>query len=334
MRYLRYSLIMMMAGMFTLVSCDHDPDLPFPLHETFDNTGAFLRIVEVTSAGFDVVDLENARFAFVGEVDDIEDGDTIDNVEFFVKYVSLDGDESEEVHVKTYDIADMSRDEDSGLYREEFEITANEAMDVIDGFGVDDLLIGDRIEVRWQLNLHDGRSFTRGDASGDITGGGFYNSPYFRRANVVAAIPEDKFVGTYQFTQTNDGSLASVSWGVPQVFDELEFEAELRIDPDNDLNGRVFDAAYLGAFGVEPHPNSIVIALANEPENNAVTLAGSFNSGLSCGGPPLEIAPESEQISQFDFDDDSEFTMVIYDNPNGACGGDPVDVIFEVEKID
>lgn len=335
---------MMVAGMFTLVSCDHEPDLPFPLHETFENTGAFLRIVEVTSAGIDIVDLENARFAFVGEVDDIEDGDTIDNVEFYVKYIALDGDESEEVLVKTYDIDDMSRDEESGLYREEFEITANEAMDAIDGFGLDDLLIGDRFEIRWKLNLHDGRSFTRGDASGDITGGGFYNSPYFRRADVVAAVPEDKFVGTYEFHQVEESDGIS-TWDVLGLSggwlynDTQTFEAELTIDPDNDLNGRIFVAEAYPPWDTGAEEQNIVISLANELDNNSVTMAGDVGTGLACS-VGISYGPETEQISHFEYDDDNdvflddEFTLTIYENSNGDCGWpDGPNVTFEVTKL-
>ena len=343
MRYLKYPIVFMMAGLFTLVSCDHEPDLPFPLHETFDNTGAFLRVVDVTSAGFDIVDLDNARFAFVGEVDDIEDGDTIENVEFYVKYIG-DGVESEEVLVKTYDIADLSRHEESGLYREEFEVTATEAMNAIDGFGLDDLLIGDTFEIRWQLNLHDGRSFTRGDASGDITGGGFYNSPYFRRAGVVAAVPEDKFTGTYEFHQVeeSDGLASWDFWeqsGGWLYEDSQTFKAELVVNPDNDLNGRIFVAEPVAGWeGVGDLDQPIEILLANEMENNAVTMDGDMDFGIGCT-VGIAYGAETEQISHFEYDEDTnefiddEFTLVVYDNVNGDCGWpDGPNVTFEVTK--
>ena len=61
MNKIKYTIVsLLIVG--TLVQCDAlvgDPDLPIPLEETMANTGAFLRVLAVTSleSGFDVADL-------------------------------------------------------------------------------------------------------------------------------------------------------------------------------------------------------------------------------------------------------------------------------------
>jgi len=330
MKYFKY--ILTVAILLPLVSCSlfDDPDLPIPLDETMDNTGAFLRILDVETAAFDVLNLETAAYVFTVEYFDNEGQSLLDNVEFYSNYTSVDGVEIGRTQFKTVDPSGWGTNEQTGWPSTTIDLQITE---INDALGIDEAnnRLGDRYQIDWVLNLTDGRSFTVDDMSPAISGG-FFNSPSFTSVNVSARIEPQLFVGNYRFTQLNPASLGPV-FGVPQVFGAMEFEAELSVDPNNDFNGRVFNAAYLAAFGVAPHSNSIVISLAEDTDNNSVTLPGSFNSGLGCGGPPLMMAPENEQVSQFDLDDDSEFIMALLENPEGACGGSPTLVRFQVEKL-
>ena len=333
MKYLKY--ILTSTILFAMVSCDafSDPDLPIPLDETMDNTGAFLRIIDVESSGFDILNLGTASFVFTAEYWDNEDQSLLDNVQFYSNYRA--GEEQradvDRTLIKTFDGANFGTNEATGWPAQTFEITLTEVNDVLGIDGPNENLLGDRYQMDWVLNLTDGRSFTSEDMSPAITGG-FFSSPNQRNVDVVAAIPQDEFVGEYQFTQLNNASL--IIFGVPQLFSAMQFTAELNVDPANSINGRVFREAYLAAFGVQPHDVNITVALANDTANNSVTLPRVFSSGLACGGaPPLNLAPENDQLSQFDLDDDSSFTMVIYDNPENGCGGPSVDVIFDVVKL-
>lgn len=333
MKLLKHILIV--ALLISVAACSvNEENFPIDLENVLNNNGAYMRVVDVESAGFDILDLDNAEYTFTGEVFDKEEGALVESVDFYTNFRSAaDGGpvipETSEPF-KTYTASDFTVGGERNLPQATFRITIDEVLAAV-GIQQSDLLIGDRFQVRWVINLEDGRSFSVEDASPDVTGGAFFNSPYFANVFVVAAIPQDQFVGTYEFTQLNDGSLGPV-FSVPAVYSAMQFTADLTVDPNNTLNGRVFEEAYLAAFGAAPHENNIRIALANDPADNAVTLAGFYGSGLSCGGPELALDSESEQISQFDINDDSEFLMVIQDNPFGGCGGAPTDVRFEVVK--
>lgn len=338
MRYFKYLLLFVVIGV--LSSCDlfDEPDLPIPMDETLDNTGAFLRVLTVESDGFDYLDLENSEYSFTGEIDDIEDGDTVEDIEFFVSYDGVDGSAVEEELVKTVNVDDMDRSEESGLYRKTFVITAEDAVEAL-GISFDDVMIGDDFGLRWKLNLHDGRSFTAGDGSGDVEGGGFYNSPFQSTADVFAKIPEDLFVGEYEFTQVEGESIFSDSdhpdsdaAGDYLYNDSESFVAELEVNEDNPRDGRVFVAAPYEEAGGEAVPQQISFMLANDEENNAVTMDGDVGTGFICA-VGVNFGPESEQISQFELEDDGSFTLVINENSGGDCGISDQDIVFEVNRV-
>lgn len=331
MKLLKYTITVVL--LISLAACSvNEENFPVPLDEVLNNNGAYLRILEVESAGFDILDLENAAYIFNGEVFDREEGDLLESVDFYASYTSADGTTVSETSdpIETYPASAFTRGGDRNLPQTTINISIDEVLGPL-GLTTDDLLIGDTFSVRWVLNLTDGRSFSTSDANTVVTGGAFFSSPYLANVGVVAAIPQDEFVGTYQFTQLNPSSLGPV-FGVPQVYSGMQFTADITVDPNNTLNGRVFQEAYLAAFGAAPHDNNIQISLANDTAENSVTLAGYFGSGLSCGGPELGLDAESEQISQFDINDDSSFLMVIQENPLAGCGGTPTNVQFQVVK--
>ncbi len=339
MRIFKYLPLIVVVGV--LSSCDlfDEPDMPIPMDETLENTGAFLRVLSVESDGFDYLDLDNSEYAFTGEIDDIEDGETIDEIVFYVSYEGVDGSEAEEEQIKTVDVDDMSRSEESGLYRQTFVITAEDAADAL-GLSFDDIMIGDDFSLRWQLNLHDGRSFTAGDGSGDVEGGGFYNSPFQATADVFAEIPEDLFVGEYEFTQVEGESNFSDSdhpdsedAGDYLYNDSESFVTELSVNEDNPRDGRVFEAAPYEEVGGGASPQPIRFMLANDEENNAVTMDGDVGTGFSCA-VGVNFGPEDEQNSQFDLDDDDSFILVINENSGGDCGISDQDIVFEVNRVD
>ena len=78
--------------LFAGVSCDTitgDPELPIPLDETLENTGAFLRINSVETAAFDLADLSTAAYTINVEYFDGEGATLLDNVEFYAAYQSF-----------------------------------------------------------------------------------------------------------------------------------------------------------------------------------------------------------------------------------------------------
>lgn len=63
-------------------------------------------------------------------------------------------------------------------------VTGKEMMDAL-GLTVDQITAGDRFEFSARMFLKDGRVFDRTNTGANITGGAFYNSPFFYRANIA-----------------------------------------------------------------------------------------------------------------------------------------------------
>lgn len=335
MKYLKYIATSLL--LVSMVSCDTltgGPDLPIPLDETMENTGAFLRVLSVESPAFDVANLEGAEYAFVGELQDKDEGKLVDEVNFYVGYLSNDRSiEIDELTdpIATIDASALNVSEESGLPRGRFSILLT---DIIDAMPIEmgDLSLGDRFDIRWEIVMNDGRTFTNTDISSSITGG-FYRSPFFARSNVVLSIPEDVFVGSYTFTQDN----ASGTFD-PIFENNTTFTVDVKVDPNNTLNGRVINVTYLSQFGGWDQELTLNFTrfqgfLDFEASDNYLTVPGYFAFGVGCGGPGLGFDPDTDSNnSSFDVDDDSQFTFAVIDNPLGGCGGAPTPVTFTATK--
>lgn len=332
MKLLKYSTTVLLLILLAACSTNED-EFPFPLDTILESNGAYLRILEVESAGFDILDLENAAYIITGEVFDKENGDLFESLEFYVSYRSADGATIEETAqpIKTYSASDFTRGGENNLPQNRIVISIDEVLEPL-GLTTDDLLIGDRFRVRWDLNLSTGETFSADDASSVITGGAFFSSPYLANVGVVAAIPEDQFVGTYNFNQDEvSGSVAGAFANGWILEGAQTFSADITVDPDNTLNGRVFNATPLAEFGVAGQTYPFAINLANDPANNSVTLTGTVGTGLTCG-IGIEYGPASGNAGDFDINDDSEFTLVIRENINSDCAINPQDIPFTVTK--
>ncbi len=344
MRKFNY-LIASLLIVTTAISCDAlvgDPELPIPLEETLDNTGAFLRVLSVESAGFDVADLSTASYAFTGELQDINNGNDVERVDFFVAYQPTDRTqprvEEPTNPIATYTASQFSVREASGLPSTSFSLTLNDILAYLN-LNLTDLSLGDVMEIRWVLVTKDGTEYTNTDASPAVTGG-FYVSPYFARASVVQGIPTTIFVGDYTITQNGPGSVFGGN-----IFGDAAADADgvttitLEVDPSNTLNGRIArDVCYLPVFGC--FGSDIPFTFFRKQDFNAftavdnwVSFSGTVDLGLSCGGPGLFFGSvPDEAVSDFDVDDDSSFNFTMTDNRNAGCGGSPVDVNFSAVK--
>jgi hypothetical protein len=334
MKYIKFkfSSICLVLVLTALVSCDSitgDPDLPIPLDETLSNTGAFLRIISTESAAFDLAEPSNASYQIEVEYFDGEGSSLLENVEFYAAYESFG--------LKPEDRTSISETENPVFVVPASEFTENDnglpsatisipLAEVTDGLGLDISNVGveDRFDIRWVVNLTDGRSFSASDASPAI-GGGFYDSPYAARVFTVQALDPSEFTGTYLFEAQGTGVFG---W---QTFSS-SFTAELSIDEDNTLNGRVFTAEPYAEDWGGLTPIDVPIALGR-----TATVSGSSNgitTGLGCT-LSLAVGPITDSANNgviIDLADDSQFTLVLGDNVRGACGVGPTDVAYTVTK--
>jgi hypothetical protein len=326
----------------TLVQCDAlvgDPELPIPLEETMANTGAFLRVLAVTSSGFDVADLNTAKYEFLGEIQDVNDGQDIDKVDFYVAYKASGQQAGAEPSspIASYDAANFTIQDASGLPGSVFSIKLVDILSYLN-LDVNTLDLGDEMEIRWEVILKDGTVYTKKDASPAVTGG-FYKSPYFARASVVSSIPENVYVGEYTVTKVSGGSgilgTSAIFSDGPSNFGA--FVMELGLDPNDTKNGRIASVCYLPNFGCFGMTLPLTFFRKQDfgtfgADDNWVSTPGSVGSGVGCGlNLDFDQIVDPDQ-SGFDVSDDSSFSFILEDNKNGDCGGAPTPAIFSAVK--
>lgn len=335
MRYLlnlKFSSALFVLLLFAGVSCDTitgDPELPIPLDETLENTGAFLRINSVEVAAFDLADLSTASYTINVEYFDGEGSTLLENVEFYASYQSFGLNPEDRTVIPETDQpvftvpASAFTENERGLPATTISVPLTAVLDGL-GLTTDDVGVEDRFTLRWVLNLTDGRSFSADDAAPAI-GGGFYSSPYQANVFTVQALGASEFTGPYMFDSQGAGVFG---W---ETFSDV-FEADLTVDPNNTLNGRVFTAEpYADDWGGLA-PIDVPITLGRTSTANVGS--GGVGTGLGCtvGLAVGRITDPAANGVIIDVSDDSEFTMVLSDNIRGDCGAPPVDVAFTVTK--
>ncbi|MEX0769085.1 MAG: hypothetical protein WD035_00010 [Balneolaceae bacterium] len=330
MRYLKYIVTSLLF--VALVSCDaiNDPDLPIPLDETMKNTGAFLRILSVETAAFDLAEIDDAAYEIEVEYFDGEGASLLERVDFYASYTSFgltaaDRREIDETDQPFFSVpaSEFSEDPETGTPKATISVPLTDLLSTL-GLSRDEVGVEDRFDIRWELHLTDGRNFTQGDANPAVEGGGFYSSPFFARVFTVQALGPDEFTGTYRFESQNAGVFGW--WTFSEVF-----EAELSVDPDNSLNGRVFTAEPYAENWGGLAPIDVPLNLGRTATVN--TGSAGIGTGLGCGdGLAVGQVQDQSNLVIIDVSDDSEFTMVLGDNVRSDCGTGPVDVVITATK--
>lgn len=343
MKYLKYLISTVLIVVVS--ACSTDPDLPFDLDGTLENTGAFLRVLSVESAAFDVGDPGNAAYIFVGEVGDVENGQATDRIEFFVSYddaLRQTNIPEPDNPLKTYNVSDLDIRESSGRPFGTFSITLDEILAYLPGLDAPtDLGVGDRFNIRWVVVMNDGKRFSLDDRNNAVAATSAFRSPYFAQSEVVVSLSPNLFVGDYTFEQQNPSPIFiwATQFGPAGLNDDgLLFNSQtnpdgvfttsLSVDPENELVGRLFTATVLQEWGFGPSETAIQFGFYT-----TASRANLATSGLGCGGGGIVVGPvEGDVRGSFDPTNDESFTIVIGDNANTDCGFPNEDIVFEVTK--
>lgn len=336
MKYLKYSLcalLLIMVG----VACEDNPSkFPIDIKELQkpENTGGFLRIVSIEQGAWDLLNIQDAAFIFTIEADDAENGGQLESVDFYVAFSDNQdqtvGDLPEVGPIMNIPASDFSVNQESGLPRTTVNIPAPDAMDALD-LQESDLGDFDTFDFRWVLHLTNGKSFSVDNTGLNVSGGAFFNSPFQRAVLVGKLVPQDQFVGSYTMTRTS-GSGAFGGIFEDDSDGQEQLEVELEVDPNNGINGRTFVAPYLPQFGFGDQTwNMILVRIEGGPNETVWPLQGT---GLSCGGPPLELGPPSDPpgTGTFVVGSDDSFTLNITANVNAACDAPSSQVSYTLTK--
>jgi hypothetical protein len=326
MKMLKYILgSLILTG---LVACSANEDkFPIPLSETLNNTGGIVRIISVETAGLDIADLSGAEYAFIAELSDVNDGQDAEAVAFYAAFRDVDGNRIEELPnpIVVYEASSFTVDPSSGLPRARLSVPLS---DLLSDFGLtsSDIDLGDRFEIRWELRMKDGRVFSRNDVATDVSGAGFFNSPFSANVEVVRGLPETMFVGSYTFSQDAPSPSVAGAFANGWLWNgSRNITVTLAVDPDNTLNGRTFTATPLAEFGVPARNYRMQIGFFT-------TLAANTTTGLGCSPVGIFYGGATQNRGSHDHEDDSTFNLIVVDNVLGDCGLGGAEVSFTATK--
>ncbi|WP_420320841.1 hypothetical protein [Flagellimonas sp.] len=199
----KYSVLLFI--LFSM-SCSEDDKLS---GEVLDDVirGAILRTVNVISPAMDVLD-PGAVWGVEIEAQDIENGALMEEVRLYAKLIDNTPEngttDSGEVQIDTFSPSDFTNGP-FGLPRREVTATLGELTSAL-GLAAGEFNCGDQIEMRFEMDLTTGQTFTGGDQNPNISGGNFFSSPYVYRATLIALLPsDDLFTGQYQLTTVTPG---------------------------------------------------------------------------------------------------------------------------------
>lgn len=186
-----YSVLLLLAFGF---SCSTEEKTVDDVIETTPR-GAILRTISIPSPTFNFTDA-TSKWEVVVEEQDVEKGGLLDEVEVYVQLLSPNGNSSEAL-AKTVTASEFSTGP-FGLPRANISLVLSDVLTLL-GLEEGEFLSSDQFNIRLNLKLTTGQSFTQGDTNPNIAGGQFFSSPFFYRAQFFCPIDEapDLFTGTY-----------------------------------------------------------------------------------------------------------------------------------------
>ncbi|RDY60630.1 hypothetical protein [Flagellimonas nanhaiensis] len=275
---------MFALGMLIVSSCSEDDKIT---NEVVDATtrGAVIRTVNIDPNSFNVFD-PSSVWTITAEYQDVTDGELLSDIDVFLDFVDNSEENGTTTATETLftNIAASAFSQSvNGLPETTFSIGYGEALNLL-GVPNDPASVtgGDQINIRLAVNLTDGRSFTDVDATGNVSGGSFFSSPYAYRANIVCppTVPtpgtwsiemQDSFGDgwndasldvtidgtTTQYTFTTGGA-ASFTFDVPTgtevisiIFTSGDFDEEVTAQVTSANGNEVVDLQPSPAAGVE-----------------------------------------------------------------------------------
>ena len=198
MKQFKFYMPLVLTALF--IGCSSDDKLVDKV-QADTQRGAVLRTISTESSSFDIFDPE-AFWGVTLEEQDLEDGALLASVDVYVDFVdntpSNGVTATDEVLVENIPSSAFSIGP-NGLPRTSYALTFSEVVSIL-SLSEDDYDGGDAINIRFAINLTDGRTISVANLSGTVSGGSFFSSPLNYRAALVC--PTD-LQGTHTYVSTN-----------------------------------------------------------------------------------------------------------------------------------
>ncbi|MGW9684447.1 hypothetical protein [Flagellimonas sp. 2504JD1-5] len=280
MKYLISNIKLLALYMFLamcIISCSEDDKLSLEIQDTVER-GAVIRTISIVSGDFNIFD-SSSIFEVIIEEQDLEDGALLSDVDVYLSFVDNsedNGSTSADERLFTTLGASSFSFGDNGLPRSSFSMTLEEALSSL-GITNDPSSVtgGDEVNIRMVLNLTDGRSFTDVNASGNVSGGSFFSSPYVYRAG-IKCIPVQPFTGNYTLE-------------VSDSFGDGWDGAFITVNIDGDTTDYTITSGSAGSFDINVPDGTQELVWTYTPGNfeseHSFELFGPNGEVAAAGGP-------------------------------------------------
>lgn len=203
-------------ALFILVtlSCTNDDNIINQVDNSVER-GAILRTIEAGPLNFDLRD-EERPWPLTVEMEDNNQGELLDKVDVFVTFLDNTPENGnnplDKQLIKTISSSEFETGPNQ-LPRTTISLTLPEVV-AATGLAENEYSGGDVFRIELELNLTDGRVFTKDDVNGGIAGGSFFQSPFQYSLTLVGCPPRpgtytiemtDAFGDGWQSTNANDG---------------------------------------------------------------------------------------------------------------------------------
>ncbi len=258
-------LISLLSIALFAISCNEGDNAVDYVLDNFQ-TGAVLRTIAIDpTAGnwkgeYNVFDLAGSVFRVTIEEHDKENGGLFKDVEVFVSYA---GNEQLLRTMLPSEFTTGSR----GLPQADLEVSLGEALSAL-GLTGNDVDGGQAVNIRLQLNLTDGSSYTAKDAASSLTGS-YFNSPY-QYNKIIKCIPTSPVAGEYTISMNDsygDG------WNGASLVVTIDGSSEsFTVSSDQ-------GASNTGTFTVPEGTNTLTIEYVSGAWDSEVTYSISHDNG-------------------------------------------------------
>lgn len=203
-------IISVVFALAVLIGCSSENNTIDDVFEQVEN-GAFLRTVETVSSSFNLFDTSSS-FQVVVEEQDHENGALLSQLNKYISFTDVTDDGTDyskaEVAVGTVAASEFTTSQ-YGLPTTTVSVTLAEALAAL-GLSEGQYNGGDSFNIRLELVLTDGRTYSAADANGNVAAlGGYYSSPYAYSAALVCPTSLEgthAFVGSMLVAGNNPGA--------------------------------------------------------------------------------------------------------------------------------
>lgn len=257
-----------------LFNCSSDDKT---IDSIFDNiqSGATLRTIKVNQANFDFYD-SSSEWSITVEEQDINNGGLFSEIKIYTKHTS-EGVSSDEVFVKSIPASNFKTTGYNKYPQGEISTTLDEILTALN-LSSGDYTPSDKFNLRLELILTNGQTFSSKNTSSSITGGTYFSSPFEYSAQFSCPLSDASlFDGDYEVI-TDAWADYGTGDTVPVVYNVANGSYSFRIMNTNNPYLVNEDTAYL-TVTINPADNTVTVT-----SNEAYNYGGGYIADVTGSG--------------------------------------------------